>query len=431
MKNVTTVILAAGKGVRMKSQKPKVLHKLCGKSLLQYSIDLSLRLGIKPILILGSDKQLFLKYIANFKTIFQTKPKGTADAVKSLKKISHVISSNLVVLYGDIPLLTADTVRNLINAHVKSEAAATVLTAYMDNPTGYGRIVRDNLSNILKIVEEKDATLEEKNIKEVNTGIICFKKKVLFSFINRIKSNNSKNEFYLTDIFSIFKEHNIKINSFLLEDSTESLGINTQKDLVQASKTMRSRIIDGFLDKGVRIIAPETLFMESDVEIGIDTVIYPYVVIDHNVRIGANCHIGPFCHIREDTVIKDNSTIGNFTEIVRSKIGKDGFMKHFSYVGDSIIGDNVNIGAGAITANFDGKEKFITKIKDKAFIGSGTVLVSPVTVGKNAITAAGSVVTKNKNIPDNSVCMGVPAVVKDIKNKKQKISKPIKKKKKR
>ncbi|MDP8260578.1 MAG: NTP transferase domain-containing protein [Candidatus Gygaella obscura] len=431
MKNVTTVILAAGKGVRMKSQLPKVLHTLCGKPLLQYSIDLSLKLGIKPILVLGSQKDSFKDYASSFKTVFQIKPKGTADAVKLLKKFSHVISSNLVVLYGDISLLRPDTIKNLINSHVKSEAAATVLTTYMDNPTGYGRVVRDNLSNILKIAEEKDATLAEKDIKEINTGIVCFKKKVLFSYINKIKSNNSKKEFYLTDIFSIFREQRIKINSILLEDCTESLGINTQKDLVTASKIMRSRIVDDLFEKGVRIIAPETLFIETDVEIGTDTVIYPYVVIDRNVQIGANCSIGPFCHIRQGSVIKDNNTIGNFTEIVRSKIGKDGFMKHFSYVGDSILGDNVNVGAGVITANFDGREKSITKVKDKAFLGSGTVLVAPVTVGKGAVSGAGSVITKNKNIPDNSVCMGIPAVVKNIDKKKQKINKSNKKKKKK
>lgn len=241
---------------------------------------------------------------------------------------------------------------------------------------------------------------------------MVFKKKSLFTYLNLIKENKAKKEYFLTDIIAIFREKLLKINSYVLEDHTEALGINTQCELIEAREIMRKRIINNLLKNGVSIINPNTVFIDADAEVGKDTIIYPFVVIASGVKVGKNCSLGPFCHLRESTVIEDNNTIGNFTEIVRSKIDRDSFVKHFSYLGDAIVGKKVNIGAGVVTANFDKEGKLITKIKDNAFLGCDTIVVAPVTIGKNATTGAGSVVLKNKNVPDNTLVVGIPAKIK-------------------
>jgi bifunctional UDP-N-acetylglucosamine pyrophosphorylase/glucosamine-1-phosphate N-acetyltransferase len=413
MEKISAIILAAGKGERMNSDIPKVLHTICGKPLLEYSFDLARSLKIKSVLVLKEKNNLFDKLLPkDAKIAYQHSPLGTADAIKQVKKFAGLLAENVVILYGDSPLLRKETLKNLVFAHIKSKADATILSAHLENPAGYGRVVRDNLSNIIKIVEDRDAVLTERNIKEINTGIIVFKKKSLVSLLGYVKQNISKKEFYLTDIISVFREKGLKIDSFVLEDFTEALGINTQADLILAREIMRKRILQKLSAKGVEIVNPDTVFIDADVDIGKDTIIYPFVVVARDVKIGKNCSIGPFCHLRENTIIEDNNTIGNFSEIVRTKIGSDSFVKHFSYLGDTIVGKRVNVGAGVVTANFDKGKKLFTKIKDNAFLGCDTIIVAPVTIGKNAVTGAGSVVIKNTNVPDGSLVLGVPAKIK-------------------
>jgi bifunctional UDP-N-acetylglucosamine pyrophosphorylase/glucosamine-1-phosphate N-acetyltransferase len=413
MEKISAIILAAGKGERMNSELPKVLHTVCGKPLLEYCLDLTRSLKANSVLVLREKCSLFDKFITKeLKIAYQNKPLGTADAVKQTKKFSNFLSENIVILFADSPLFSKETLKDLVNNHIKNKSDVTILSAILDEPSGYGRVIRDKLSNITKIVEDKDANSEEKRVKEINTGIMVFKKKSLFTYLNLIKENKAKKEYFLTDIIAIFREKLLKINSYVLEDHTEALGINTQCELIEAREIMRKRIINNLLKNGVSIINPNTVFIDADAEVGKDTIIYPFVVIASGVKVGKNCSLGPFCHLRESTVIEDNNTIGNFTEIVRSKIDRDSFVKHFSYLGDAIVGKKVNIGAGVVTANFDKEGKLITKIKDNAFLGCDTIVVAPVTIGKNATTGAGSVVLKNKNVPDNTLVVGIPAKIK-------------------
>ena len=413
MEKISAIILAAGNGERMNSELPKVLHTVCGKPLLEYCLDLTRSLKANSVLVLREKCSLFDKFITKeLKIAYQNKPLGTADAVKQTKKFSNFLSENIVILFADSPLFSKETLKDLVNNHIKNKSDVTILSAILDEQSGYGRVIRDKLSNITKIVEDKDANSEEKRVKEINTGIMVFKKKSLFTYLNLIKENKAKKEYFLTDIIAIFREKLLKINSYVLEDHTEALGINTQCELIEAREIMRKRIINNLLKNGVSIINPNTVFIDADAEVGKDTIIYPFVVIASGVKVGKNCSLGPFCHLRESTVIEDNNTIGNFTEIVRSKIDRDSFVKHFSYLGDAIVGKKVNIGAGVVTANFDKEGKLITKIKDNAFLGCDTIVVAPVTIGKNATTGAGSVVLKNKNVPDNTLVVGIPAKIK-------------------
>jgi len=395
----------------MKSETPKVMHPLCGRPMVSYVLDLAKALKVATMLVVVGHKRERLQEVLSgykAKAVHQDKLLGTADAIKRCESALKNFSGNLLVLYGDQPLLCKETLASLIQKHEDSNAAATVLTAYVDNPFGYGRIIRDNFGRVKAIVEEKDASEEERALTEINTGIICFKKQLLFKAIAGIKPNNAKKEYYLTDAIRIMFEAGLAIESFILKgDARQAQGINTRIDLAQAQNIMRQRILEKYMLDGVGIIDPQTTFIDYGVTIGQESVIYPFTVIEKDVIIGKLCQIGPFCHLRPGTVIEDTATIGNFTEVTRSKIGKGSFMKHFSYLGDTSTGKNVNIGCGTVVANFDGRHKQQTIIGDGAFIGSDTVLRSPVKIGKYAITGAGAVVTKD--VKDGTVVVGVPA----------------------
>ena len=306
----------------------------------------------------------------------------------------------------------------MINHHSKNKLDCTFLTANLQKPKGYGRIRRDNYGRVVEIIEETDLTRMNEDIKEVNMGAYCFKAKSLFSALNKIKINKSKKEYYLTDAIGLLAQNSAKIEALDIDDTTQALGINSREDLAKASQIMRLRILKDFMANGVTIIDPLTTYIDNDVSIGQDTTVYPFTVIDSDVKIGKNCSIGPFCHLRPKTKVLDGAVVGNFTELNRSTIGSDTIMKHFGYLGDATVGNNVNIGAGTVTANYDGKNKCQTQIKDNAFIGSDTILVAPIKVGKAAITAAGCVVTKNKNVPDKAVVAGVPAKILSRRKKK-------------
>lgn len=411
MKNIAAIILAAGRGERMKSDTPKVLHPLCGRPMLGYVLDLVEDLKInKVIAVIGHrhiEVRKFLK--PGIKVVIQRRLLGSADAVKQTEKTLKNFKGTILVLYADHPLLKKDTLKKLIQYHNENNPDATLLTAKVKNPSGYGRILRDKYGSICRIVEEKDADVYEKDIKEINIGCACFRVLSLFRALRKVRLNQRKNEYYLTDVIDILYKQGGRVEAVKLLDFNEGWGINSRTDLAKANRTMQTRIINQHMEKGVTVIDPETTFIDWGVKIGNDTKIYPFTVIERGVKIGKHCSIGPFCHLREKTIIEDNSVIGNFAELVRSRVARHSLAKHFCYLGDARVGSNVNIGAGMVTANFDGKKKNVTVIKDNAFIGSDTILVAPVKIGKGAITGAGSVVTRNKNVPDYAVVAGIPA----------------------
>ncbi|MFA5388708.1 MAG: NTP transferase domain-containing protein [Candidatus Omnitrophota bacterium] len=412
MKNIAVIILAAGEGTRMKSSLPKVLHNICGKPMLGYLIDNVNSLGMSKIfVIIGHKAGLVKERVGGIKCVKQDTLLGTGDAVsrarQALLKDNKI--ENVLILYGDTPLLTKDIVKRLIEKHVASSASATILTAQLKNPTGYGRVIRSSGNKIVKIVEELDASIYEKVVEEINVGVYCFNKKALFYGLEKIKPDNKKQEYYLTDTIGLLARSNMPVESVSTNDTEEFLGVNTRGELAKAEQVMRKRILAGIMDSGVTIVDPGNTYIEHEVEIGRDTVIYPYTFIENNVKIGTNCAIGPSARLRPGTVVENDVGIGNFAEIVRSRIGAGTKIRHQCYIGDTIIGKNVNIGAGTIVANYDGKEKHKTVIEDNAFIGTGTILIAPVKVGRGAVTGAGSVVTRNKNVPAGKTVAGVPA----------------------
>ncbi len=411
MKNIVTIILAAGKGTRMKSSIPKVLHQVCDRPIIDYVLEIAKQVGsLKKIVVLGFKAPEVKKQLtADCITVKQRKLLGTADAVKCALSKLKSYNGDVLVLSGDTPLLNKTVVKNLIKRHKRTKASISFLTSVVHNPQGYGRIIRDDKGNAVAIREEKDASAFEKNIAEINVGVYCFDCKQLKLGLKEIKLNAKKKEFYLTDLIDLSLQKGLKIQTVETQKYYEGLGVNTREDLAQAEKHLRRGILREFMEQGVTIIDPETTHIDNNVTIGKDTVIRPFSYIENNVKIGSNCIIGPYARLRPGTKIKNNVEIGNFTEVSRSKIGKKTLMKHFSFLGDAIVGSNVNIGAGTITANFDGQNKNVTRIENNAFIGSDTILIAPVKVGRKAITGAGSVVTKGTSVPDNKIALGVPA----------------------
>ena len=370
--NIRCIILAAGLGTRMNTNLPKALHKIGNEMMLERLIETVKSSGISHIVVVvgyGSEQveDILKKY--NINTIRQNKLLGSADAVKAAKRYFTKFTGSLLVLYTDTPLIRKATLKGLINRHRRSDAACTLLAADVNSPTGYGRVIRDSSGDIVKIVEEKDATVREKDITQINVGAYCFKRKELFDALARIKKNPEKGEFYLSDIINHFRDRGMPINSYDKWSEEEALGINSREDLSAAEKIIRMRKIKQLMEGGVTFIDPETAYIDGKVKIAKDTVIHPSVVIQGEVIIGRNCRIGPFARIRGKTEIDRNCVIGNFVEVVRSKIGENTKVKHHVYLGDAYVGNDVNIGAGAITANYDGKRKNRTTIKNRAFIG--------------------------------------------------------------
>ncbi|HBG61426.1 MAG: hypothetical protein A2Y03_01285 [Omnitrophica WOR_2 bacterium GWF2_38_59] len=420
MQDLRTIILAAGKGTRMKSSIPKVLHEVCGKPIIQYVLDIVKSIGsLKTYIVLGHKSNLVQNYLPKDKIIIeQKKLLGTADAVKCTANYFRSYSGNVLILCGDTPLLNKNVIRSIVRRHKRSKAVCTFLTAVVHDPQGYGRIIRDESQKVVAIREEKDAVGFEKDIAEINVGVYCFKSQELFKAIKDVKPNNKKNEYYLTDIIELFFLKGCKIETVETDDPFEGLGVNSREDLALAEEVIRHKILRKIMSQGVTVVDPNTTYIDANVKIGKDTTIRPFTYIEKNVRIGEHCIIGPFARIRVDTKIGNNVDVGNFTEISRSKIGSNCFMKHFSYLGDTFVGSHVNIGAGMVTANFDGKQKHISRIADHAFIGSNSTLISPVRIGKKAVVGAGSVVTRGKVVPDGRVVVGVPAKIVEKKEEK-------------
>jgi bifunctional UDP-N-acetylglucosamine pyrophosphorylase/glucosamine-1-phosphate N-acetyltransferase len=411
IRNIAVVILAAGKSTRMKSAIPKVLHKICGRPMLCYVSDLVASLKAnKVVYVLGFKHEEVKKLLRPpAQVAIQKKLDGTASAVKVALRCLDNFKGTLLVLYGDNPLLKKETIDKLLKYHAGNNADATLLTAVVEKPAGYGRVLRDKYSSISGIVEEKDADDFQKGIKEINTGIMCFNIEKLAVALRQVKPDNLKKEYYLTDVIGILYKNGALIDNVRILESDEALGINSRIELAKANQIMQRRINEELMKSGVSIVDPRTSFIDFGAKIGQDTTIYPFTVIESDVKIGKRCSVGPFAHLRGGTRLQDDVLAGNFLEIVRSKIGKKTLAKHFCYLGDSRIGNRVNVGAGTVTANFDGKKKNITVIRDGAFIGSDTVFVAPVKIGRFSRTGAGSVVLKDEDVPGGVTVVGVPA----------------------
>ncbi|MCA9399097.1 MAG: bifunctional N-acetylglucosamine-1-phosphate uridyltransferase/glucosamine-1-phosphate acetyltransferase [Candidatus Omnitrophica bacterium] len=397
----------------MKSATPKVLHKVRGVPVIQYVLNIAGSIGSqKTYVVLGHKSEAIQDYIGkDFEVIEQKKLLGTADAVRCVEDQLKSYKGDVVILCGDTPLLRKSTIKALIRKHKKTTAACTLLTAVLHDSTGYGRIIRDGSGNLVAIREDADAVGFERNIAEINVGVYVFKCQALLGALKAVKANEKKKEFYLTDVIELLVEAGNKIDSIETDDKTEGLGVNTRLDLAEAERILRKRVLTDLMLSGVTILDPETTYIDAEAKIGVDTTIYPFTVIESDVRIGTGCSVGPFARIRPGCRIGNDVEIGNYTEVSRTKIGNKTIMKHFSFLGDASVGASVNVGAGAVTANYDGENKNATRISDGAFIGSDAILVAPVKVGKKAVIGAGSVVPKGKTIPENSIAVGAPAKI--------------------
>ncbi len=430
MSDLLTVILAAGKGTRMKSALPKVLHCVGGKPMVQHVLDAANIAGAsRNIVVVGFGAQsveAMLGVQAEF--VVQAEQLGTGHAVRQAAALLEDYHGTVMVLCGDTPLLRGELLAKLFAAHCHSQAAATVLTAQLPDPAGYGRVIRDAHGLVVKIVEHKDASTAELAINEVNTGIYCFEKVALFEALAQITCANQQGEYYLTDVIAILARQNGKVGAVLAEDHQETLGINSRVQLAAAEKILRTRKLMELMDSGVTIMDPDSTFIDAEVVIAPDTVIYPFTWLEGNTIIGQCCSIGPntriqdtvigndvtmhfayahkcqiadevtvgpYVHLRPHTTLARGVKIGNFVEVKNSQVGENSKISHLSYVGDTDMGAKVNMGCGTITVNYDGKRKHRTVIDDEVFVGCNTNLVAPVTVGAGAYVAAGSTITKN------------------------------------
>ncbi len=414
MHNLRTVILAAGKGTRMRSDCPKVLHEVCGKPIVAYVLDAAKAAGsLKTYVVVGYKGDLVKKrLVPGLVMVRQPKLSGTADAVRRVAGHMKNYHGDVLILCGDTPLLNKAVIKELVGKHKRSKAVCTFLTATVDDPKGYGRVIRNENAEVIAIREDKDTLGHEREIAEINVGVYCVRSRELFGALSRVRLNEKKKEFYLTDIIGLFHQGGLRIETVTTEDPVEGLGVNTKEDLAVAERVTREKILKDFMRDGVTIVDPATTYIDADVKIGKDTRIRPFTIIEKDVRIGGHCVIGPFARLRPGVRIGSGVEIGNFTEVSRTKIGSKTRMKHFSFLGDALVGSNVNIGAGTITANFDGARKNQTRIGNSAFIGSDSILIAPVKIGNKAVVGAGSVVTKGKVVPDGGMAVGVPAKIK-------------------
>lgn len=449
--SLDVLILAAGLGTRMKSARAKVLHEIGGRPLITYVCRTAQSLGPEKIYVVvghqGADVEKIvhneMQDLAAF--VVQTEQRGTGHAVMAARPQLADTDSLVLVLSGDVPLIRQETLRSFIENHKLLEASCSVLSVRLENPTGYGRIVRDDNDLLARIVEQKDATLDELKIKEINSGIYCFDSRKLFSALDRVNTINQQGEYYLTDVPQILASDGETVNVYLHGDAREVSGINTRAELAEFENLLRRNTIRRLMnDGGVTFIDPSHSYISAEAELGRDCIIYPGVSIEGKSRIGGNCEIrsgtritnsrlgdnvvikdycvivdsevesncsvGPFAHLRMNTRLQQNSVVGNFVEMKKSTLGRGSKSMHLTYLGDATIGEKTNIGAGTITCNYDGKNKHETIIEDDVKIGSDTMLVAPVRVGKGSVTAAGSVVIED--VPANTLVAGVPAVAK-------------------
>ncbi len=398
---IKSIILAAGKGTRMKSETPKVLHKIMDKTLLGYVLDNVKNIVNESFVIVGHHAEEVEKFVnenySSAKTVLQSPQLGTGHAASMVCPHLEKFDGQVLILCGDTPLIKEVTIKQFIEYHNKINSDITVMSAVFDDPSNLGRIIRDVDNSLKCIVEEKDATAEQKTVKEVNAGIYCLNWTKIKSAFSQLKSNNAQGEYYLTDIIEWGKHQGLNVNAYILENNEEIFGINSKVQLAEACKMMNTRKLNELMISGVTIVDPSCTWISDDTEIGSDTIIYPSTYIEGKNKIGKNCKIGPFAHLRGGVEIANNVKIGNFVEVKKSKIDSNTNAGHLSYIGDSEIGSHVNIGAGTITANYNPitKVKSKTILKNNVKIGSNSVLVAPVTIDEGANVGAGGVITKD------------------------------------
>ena len=435
------VVLAAGKGTRMKSKLYKVLHKVCGKTMVEHVVDAAR--GVNPakiVTVVGTGAGEVEKVLDGKSDFaFQEKQLGTGDAVMTAKEELGDKDGATLVVTGDTPLFTTETFDELFKYHAEKGNAATGLTAEAPNPFGYGRIIRDDQGNVLRIVEQKDGKPEELKVKEINTGVFCFDNKKLFEALKHVDNNNAQGEYYLTDVLEILRNSGERVGAYKMPDFSESLGVNDRIALAQATKTMQRRINEEHMRNGVSFIDPDTAYIDAGVKIGNDTVIEGNVVIKGNTEIGSDCYItngsrivdskignhvtitsstlqeaemddntdiGPNSHLRPKAVIRKGAHIGNFVEIKKAEIGENSKVGHLTYVGDATLGKDINVGCGTIFSNYDGVKKFHTNVGDHSFIGAGSTLIAPINVADHTFIAADSTITKDVDKYDMAIARG-------------------------
>jgi len=441
LEGITTIILAAGKGTRMKSDLVKVLHPLLGLPMLSYPIDLSLNeiKAEKTIVIVGHQADRIKERLNDPRVqyVLQQEQLGTGHAVLQAIPFLQTFTGTVLILCGDVPLVKAETLRSFIDAFRVNDSTLSVLTAVVENPFGYGRIIRGTEGWLEKIVEEKDASEEERLIREINTGIYCVKTSFLIEGLRKIGQENAQGEYYLTELIEIARKKGWRCSAHLVGDPIEVMGINTRIDLAIAHEALRQQKLKDLMLSGVTVVDPRTTYVDRTVEAGRDTILYPNCTLQGRTKIGERCiiepnskildsvisnevtiransviteskveegaSIGPFAHLRPLSEIKTKAKVGNFVEVKKSIIGKGSKANHLAYIGDSTVGEGVNIGAGTITCNYDGFEKHQTIIGDRVFVGSNVELVAPVKVGKNASIGAGTTVTKD--VPEGALAI--------------------------
>jgi bifunctional UDP-N-acetylglucosamine pyrophosphorylase / glucosamine-1-phosphate N-acetyltransferase len=438
MQGLTTVILAAGEGKRMRSRQPKVLHELCGRPLITYPLRLARTLADRIVLVVGPNAEGVFAVAGDGVAIVEQRDRlGTGHAVLQARAQCESSDGPILVLPGDVPLLSVETIERLVGHHSSTGAAATILTAIVERPHGYGRVLRQG-GRVKRIVEDRDATDDEKRVSEINTSVYCFEVRRLWRALEQIKPDNDQGEYYLTDVISLLAKAGGRVEAISVDDPEEALGVNDRRQLAALAAIQRRRIVDRHMLAGVTILDPATTYIDETVTIGPDTVIYPNVVIDVASEIGSDCviglgcqvrasrlldrvalkpycvlteavveedaQLGPFCHLRPKAHIGPNAKIGNFVEVKKSKIGRGSKAPHLAYIGDATVGDNVNIGAGTITCNYDGVAKHETTIGDGTFVGTNTTLIAPLVIGEGAYVGGGSTITKD--VPPGALAVG-------------------------
>lgn len=441
MRETVGLILAAGEGTRMRSDLVKVLHPLWGRPMVTYPVELCLRLPCKRVLVvICHQAERVQETLAAWpvECLHQGEPKGTAHAVAQAEGALAGFDGTLLVLTGDTPLLREETVRGLIAAHEGHGAEATILTARVEGPAGYGRIIRDRGGKVIRIVEEVEASAKEKRTNEINAGIYSFAAPALFAALRDVPASAVKGEFFLPEVIRVLVEQGSRVEAVAAPDPKEVLGINTRRELTSALGILRERLVAGLLAGGVTLLDPQSVYLDVQVTVGQDTVLYPGVILQGNTSvgercvlypgvrlrdtrvaegvtvldgsvivesdIGAGCTIGPYAHLRPGSALADRVKVGNFCELKQVRIGTGSKVPHLSYVGDCEIGADVNVGAGTITCNYDGFTKHRTVIEDGVFVGSNVSLVAPVRIGRGAIIAAGSTITED--IPPGALAFG-------------------------
>ena len=403
--DIVAVVLAAGKGTRMKSNKSKLVHKIYGKELVKRVVETAEKSDIKDIIaVVGYKKEEVQKVLGDtVKYAYQEEMLGTGHAVLQAEEYLEGRKGKVVVLNGDVPIIRPETIKKLIEKSIKNKEYATVLTAIYNNPTGYGRIIRDDGGNVKEIVEEKDLSEEQKSNKEINAGIYCFDIDELLKALKELKPNNAQGELYLTDVVKIMNDKGLKTGAVIVKDNTEILGVNDRMQLELLTKVLKMRINQYHMQNGVTIEDMDNTYIYDDVEIGVDTVIHPNTTIKNDVVIGENCEIGPNAYIREGCRLADTVKIGSFVEIKKAIIGEGAKVPHLSYMGDCEIGAKTNIGCGTITCNYDGFNKSKTIIGEHSFICSNTNLFAPLTLGEKSFVAAGSTITDD--VPSDALAI--------------------------